>query len=415
MRTALAVACLLIACGGGDNPSDPLAPPAPGQGLQYGMVSTIDAGQEIERCKLFVAPPEGLNINRESVRYTAGSHHVLLYLTSYMSFPDTDKHGNPIMPEQVVDCPDGAPADFQITSVVAGAQSANAPDIVDLPSDTALKVPGGAVLVMNTHYLNATPNAETTDARINIYTIPTDQVKKEAGIIFFYDPIIRVPPLATAQARMACPVQREYTVYNLQTHMHKRGIGGLANLTDGAGNVIRSLYQSDSWENVNVQKYDDLTIEAGQYLDYRCNYVNNEDRDVLQGLTTKDEMCMLVGAYAPRNALFEYCSPDGTSGAKGLAATFYGNGSATCMQSVSCLENQLRAGKKVEDESVWECILDSCEKSAWPFNVAVRCEIQAFEDQCKTNCADKMSTACSDCLHSTCATEMSGCQAASCS
>src|SRR5262245_53830852 len=120
MRNALAFVCLLSACGGGGNPSDPLAPPPPGEGLQYGMVSTLDPGQEIERCKLFVAPPDGLYVNRESVRYTAGSHHVLLYLTSYASFPDTDKHGKPIAPEEVVDCPEGAPADFNITSVVAG-------------------------------------------------------------------------------------------------------------------------------------------------------------------------------------------------------------------------------------------------------------------------------------------------------
>src|SRR6478752_8465033 len=120
MHRALAFLCLLTACGG-DNSSDPLAPPPAGQGLQYSMASMIEPGQEIERCKLFVAPPEGLNINRESVRYTVGSHHVLLYATSYKELPPTDKHGKPIAPEEVVDCPEGAPADFSITSVVAGA------------------------------------------------------------------------------------------------------------------------------------------------------------------------------------------------------------------------------------------------------------------------------------------------------
>ena len=33
----------------------------------------------------------------------------------------------PIQPETVYDCPDGAPADYKITSVLGGAQSANAP------------------------------------------------------------------------------------------------------------------------------------------------------------------------------------------------------------------------------------------------------------------------------------------------
>ena len=43
-----------------------LAPPAPGEGVQYRMTSTIDPGQEVERCMLVKAPPEGLFVKRDA-------------------------------------------------------------------------------------------------------------------------------------------------------------------------------------------------------------------------------------------------------------------------------------------------------------------------------------------------------------
>jgi hypothetical protein len=403
-RFGLLVTVALVGCNGSGTAS-----------VHFSMEGTLEAGQEIERCKLFVAPPEGLNIYKEQISYSAGSHHVLLYATSYASFPETNTHGMPVAPETVYDCPDGAPADFKVSSVLGGAQSANAPPVIDLPSDTAVKVPGGTVIVMNTHYLNATPHSLDTTASIDVYTIPDAQVKHEAGMIFFYDPIIRVPAGATAQARMACPVNRDYQIFNLQTHMHKRGLGGLANLTDSDGNVLQQLYQSSDWENVNVQKYDDLHVSPGQMLDYRCNYDSHEDHTVLQGLTTKDEMCMLIGAYTPHNTAFEYCSPDGTSGAKGFSATFYGSGTATCMDSVKCVEGALATPQGgQQDDVLYGCILNSCERAAKPFNAAVRCAALEFDGSCKSTCNGQMSDGCRTCLESACATEMSGCAATSC-
>ena len=55
--------------GSGGTPStNPLAPPAADDGVQYKMVTTIAAGQEIERCQLFVAPKEGLFVRKDEVR-----------------------------------------------------------------------------------------------------------------------------------------------------------------------------------------------------------------------------------------------------------------------------------------------------------------------------------------------------------
>src|SRR5262245_9710748 len=75
---------------------EPLPAPPPGAGLQYRMVSTSLSGQEIERCQLFKAPPEGLLIRKDEVRFNGGSHHVLLYKTPYTEIPTMDRDGSPV-------------------------------------------------------------------------------------------------------------------------------------------------------------------------------------------------------------------------------------------------------------------------------------------------------------------------------
>ena len=153
-----------------------LGPPPAGQGLQYKMISDLQAGQEIERCQFVVAPPEGLNVNHDEVRYTPGSHHVLLYLTPYPTVPTVDIRGQSHDTSGVFDCALGATAGWSVSGVIAGAQSFGGGSMVSLPPEVAVKVPGGAVMLMNTHYLNANPKQISAEARINVFTIPTAQV-----------------------------------------------------------------------------------------------------------------------------------------------------------------------------------------------------------------------------------------------
>src|SRR4051794_5200642 len=164
----LALSALLGGCAA--DPMEPpstesLDPPAAGQGFQYKMTSEITAGQEIERCQFVVAPPEGMNVNHDEVRYTPGSHHVLLYLTAYPTVPTVDFNGQTHDTSGIFDCALGATADWGVSGVIAGAQSFGGGSMVALPPDVAVKVPGGAVMLMNTHYLNASQKAVTAEAR----------------------------------------------------------------------------------------------------------------------------------------------------------------------------------------------------------------------------------------------------------
>jgi hypothetical protein len=389
-----------------------LDPPAAGQGVQYRMVSTLDPGQEIERVQFFQVPPEGLMVNREEVRYTPGSHHVLIYTTPYTSIPTMDINGNTVDTSGVIDAPRGGTADWHIDGVIAGSQSADAPPVVDhLPSNVAVKVAGGTVLLMNTHYLNTSQEPLQVEARINLYTVPAAQVTQEAGVLFYYDPIIRVPGNASSYAEMACPVASDITLVTLQTHMHARGIGGQAFVIPPGSSTPQSIYTSDSWQSPPVNSFSPaLQIKAGSTLDYHCNYQNTQPNTVLQGLTTKDEMCMIVGVYYPKDDKTGLCSPDGNYDSLSQAGIWMGkDGTADCMTSVNCLFGA------TTNDATYSCILSACPAVAVPFNQTFKC-MGSMQQSCEAGCkSDASPSTCTvNCLQQMCQTELAACQASAC-
>jgi hypothetical protein len=389
---------------------DLLAPPKEGEGIQFKMLSRIDAGQEIERCKLFVTPPGGLWIRKDEVRFTAGSHHVLLYKTPYTSIPAENRRGVPVNGAEVHDCANGAFDEWQVNGIVAGSQSREGDSFIgELPAGVAIKVEAGTVLLMNTHYLNASSEPVDADARINVLTLPTEQVKTEAGVMFFYNPFIRVPANGAASAQMRCPVPQDISVVRVQSHMHRRGVGFVANLSDGAGNVKEEIYTNQAWEQVPAKAFQPLLeIEAGQALDYRCDYTNTEARDVMQGLTTKDEMCMLIGPYFPRVPGFESC--DDTQSAS--AATWTGSGSASGAETLACL-----AGAKSTDDDggndLYGCIVNSCPGVADEISAVMRCQMSNGHGACDEACS-KDGADCGACMNMACGAAFAACQAAKC-
>jgi hypothetical protein len=140
---------------------------------------------------------------------------------------------------------------WDITGFAAAAQTADAPDTV-LPEGVAIRIPAGSVVLMNTHYLNATSEPIATDTRMNLYSIPDAAVKEEAGFLTFYDPFIRVPAMGSAQsARMSCPVPSDVNIVNVTSHMHRRGVHFEASVLGAGGKGKSKLFETDEWADVH--------------------------------------------------------------------------------------------------------------------------------------------------------------------
>jgi hypothetical protein len=380
--------------GSDDGSTSLLAPPPAGQGMQITMSTTIAAGTEDEKCK-FIQIADDMWVNHEDIRYTPGSHHFLVYQTPYTSIPTVNNDGKTVDTTQVFDCLGGPNVEWNVDQFVGGAQGADAPPALNgLPPNVALHIPAGSVLMLDLHVLNPSTQALTPVVAMNFDTIPKSQVTEEAGGYFFYNPFIRIPPNSSSHARMSCPVTSNVTLTTMQTHMHKWGLGGVVNLEDGSGNLVQQLYSSSVWTDppVTVWAPTGMTLTAGQQIDYECNYENTGDTDVIQGFSAlTNEMCVVAGAYYPRDTKFENCSTDGNWNDSGNAATYIGSGTTTCADSLTCLENAQT------DDAFFGCMVDSCPGAAAALTSVVDCFMSAGSSAstaCVTQGAQCIETSC---------------------
>lgn len=411
----------IAGCGSDDNPSEEetprepdtqtnaitdgcdaidLAPPEAGKGMQVSIDMMLEPGQERQVCKL-VKVKKTFNLNWADGIYTHGSHHGLTARTNYRGdFPAQNIRGETITdPTQVATC-EALTSDWDVTTVIGDGRpvgsEANWKSTAKgvLPNDVALRIEAGEILIVNFHMLNATEKPIHGCYKQNLYGIPDENVKQEAGHIFYYNPFITVPARQRATAKMACPVSHDIMLAAQVSHMHKDGVGYRAVLLDGdplaGGKEIQELYNTIEWEEpiarVNTPA---LELKAGQWVQWQCDYVNNQDVNVAQGQETTDEMCMLQGTYWPRSDAMDFCMPDGSTD-KFSAARPLTTGTMNGQQFYDCYLNspQVFGGggpaSAADRYASQLCITQSCE------NVGARINQYGAEpgelDPTKINC-----------------------------
>jgi hypothetical protein len=308
-------------------------------------------------------------VNRDEVRFTKGSHHFLLYETPYTSIPTKMENGEAIDTSGVFDCSQGATFGFQVTKLIGGSQNADGDAFLNFPSDVAMRVEPGRVLLMNAHYINATP-----------------------GILFWYNPFIKVGAKSTARAHMKCMIHADITLMNVQSHMHARGTGYAAALPEG-----EPFYTNAEWEGVPVKRFDPgMKIAAGTWIDYYCDYNNAAANDVYQGPRSTDEMCMLIGSYYPASPVTSNCAADPSAPDQtgNLGAEWVGSGTETCAATMGCVQTSL-GGTGDFLQNITTCMVASDPAVSKEMSDALRCLFlngQNATTACKTQfdaCAAK--------------------------
>lgn len=366
----------LAGCGSGEteHPSQPaelLAPPPSGQGVQFKMTTSLPPGTEAEHCMFVKAPAEGMNVSRDEVRFTTGSHHVLMYQTAYDEIPTKKEDGTVVDTSGVFDCSNGPTNGWKVQKLISGSQNANGDAFLKFPEGIAMKVRPGAVLMLNVHYVNASTSPLSPEVRVNLYSIPDSQLKTEGDVLFLYHPFIHIPPLSSTQARMRCKVHKDITIQNAQSHMHARGAGYRAQV----GNQ-EPFYTNTHWEDVPVKDVGGLFVPAGEWLDYTCEYKNNEARDIYQGPKSTDEMCMLIGSYYPADTATANCLelPDVPPEQNVVGGEWVGAGKASCAETFGCVQASLAQSF----EAMMACVAASDPSVSPEMSAALRCMFKSF-------------------------------------
>jgi hypothetical protein len=409
MRFAFAACLLVVACssestvpraavdGGADAPDVATNSNA----IKLRMDVTVPAGKEIFRCQLFQLPtsPDGeIFISGTSHEYTPGSHHYLVFRTSLTAIePGLDKP---------FDCAEGGGVmEKYAQGFVFGGQTPK--DTRTFPDGAAIPLKSGEIVVLQSHYINATPGDLAATVNVQLNMIPKAEVKNRAGVMRLYDPYIHIAPKSTATAQMRCPIKKDITVVQMMPHMHERGVKETAWIDPPGARATDPVLVNEDWQHPK-EFAGQIAVKAGSSFRYQCAYRNEEDRIVNQGQSATDEMCMLTAFYYPAMAAEdEFCFRD---------AEWMGAGTASCADTTTCIQKCPPGGQPrpapgltgVDVSPCWQqCVVNSCPNASGPFLKQISC----IGANCSAECA---AGDCASCALSKCKDETIACQSLAC-
>lgn len=382
------LAALAAGCGSTpatDTPADPNA-------IHLDFSTTVAPGAEVQLCRLWALPTDRgpIAVRASDHTYTAGSHHFLVYRTTEKTVPPG---GDVLRPCDETDWMS------KVRGVTYGAQDPTGSQV--LPDGVAQRFEPGDVLLVQSHYVNASPGPLDASIHLTLHTTPPETVKTEAGFLFFFNPIIDVPPMGSSTATMRCPIPEDIHMVFASSHMHQRGVDFEAHV-EGAANG--SLYKTQSWNEPVPRGFLPTdaggTIAKGSTIAYTCAFQNHDQRRYLAGPSaTENEMCMLIGMYWPRlDQTTEFCW-------QGAVAS---KGTASCLQTMQC------AGAcRADDVECHATCMDAiCPTAAGPLMRVGRCVQSLCAEACAAGAMG--SSECTKCATMKCPDELTNCLAASC-
>jgi hypothetical protein len=183
--------------------------PAAGEGYQIilPIVKDIEASGSYEYCTWSnVILDHDVWVKSSQGWQTETGHHVILFYTM-----------NPAPAGQSRICNDSDMANFRfaVSSVGEGVNEINI-----LPGDLAVKIPKGAQLVVNHHYLNANlktvPEAQSA---VNVNIIQPTSSTQEASSVAFVDTAMSVPQ-GLSSIDVNCTIKNPFSTWYFIPHAH---------------------------------------------------------------------------------------------------------------------------------------------------------------------------------------------------
>jgi len=266
-------------------PSTDLLPPAQGFQIKSPPITVAPATEETY-CYYFTLPlEEAVGVKRWESRMTAGSHHLIVYLTAEADAPD-----GTVTP----DC-DGFGGGISNVPVWTYSSQTRTGETV-MPPGVGMTLGKQQHGYVQMHYLNPTLEPLEVQITVNGETFAPNEEYVKAAAFVTYNTNIQIPGGIgqTASAEGSCRVKPGISFFALSTHAHRRTV--TTTVLDGEGVV----FTSNDWEHPGSKLWDDPGYTFGGNLTYRCDYKNDLADPVRTGPSAQtDEMCMAVGYFYP--------------------------------------------------------------------------------------------------------------------
>jgi hypothetical protein len=285
------VLCLASACAS-DSESDLLAgfsPPPPGEGeIQYlsPIVRDIKPGEDRIICSYLDAYVEDdFDVARIAGYNTLGSHHIILYQTSFGQAPNTH------------DCKDEEMIYFSLIGGTGGDAAASAEN--SLPPGLVRRVKKGNQLLIQTHWLNTSDETLDGQAAFNVRFEPMSPERTPADFIAAINTNFQATP-GISSASVECTFEDTINIFQLAGHQHDLGKHIKIDYTpvDGVQQTLINEDWNKEWSfNPNFIDYSarPMVVRPGDKLRIECDWSNPGDTTV----TFPSEMCGAVGGFYP--------------------------------------------------------------------------------------------------------------------
>lgn len=277
------------------------APPAPdpseGFQIKMGPFFLDEAGEDEYYTKYQLDNQEEIEINRLDIQMSNFSHHFIIY--DYSSAATQVPEGFRLDQDHTQD-----------VSFVATVQESN--DIV-LPRKTAFAWSKNHVLDLNSHTINYTAGEiYQNEVYINVYTQPTGTAAQIMQAELVPYPWINIPNNGNEvsfNANVQFP--GKLFLWNTTGHTHQLGNSYKIWMNDENGEADELVYDAScprgipgcvapfyDYQHIPTRTFDNfLPVDFSKGITHEASYINDGDKRIFWGSTSKDEMMLFAMLY----------------------------------------------------------------------------------------------------------------------
>jgi hypothetical protein len=265
---------------------------------------TVPAGSETLYCI-----PTAITLDREittrelhSYQLLGGHHLVLFYFE------------NPVAPSAPHECTEQEMTNLRF--IGGGEESLE--QALRLPEGVGVRIPRGAQLVLQSHYLNL----EREDRRVRdaLVIVPAREgtIREYADPMAINDGAFEIPPGANYGRTVECRVDRETRLLSIRGHTHEWGTRFRVELERAGASMREVIYDErggvELKNNPPVRYFptnDPLVLRPGDRLLQSCDWLNTTRETLL----FPQEMCASLMYYIPARGFLTCGTPIETRGA----------------------------------------------------------------------------------------------------
>jgi hypothetical protein len=220
----------------------------------------------------------------QSIQSETG-HHVVAYYSMVHNAPGTHL------------CQAAEMADFRY-GVASGGGNIGTLNTVTFPGNLAAKLPAGAQIVVNHHYLNASAkNVSQAQSAVNVLYADPTKPHTPTNVMSVLDSSLTVPTGASTY-KVDCTIDQKYSAYLEIPHAHNMATHVLVTNTPAAGGEPKTLFNMD-WNpdfafNQSIATEQPLSAPMdfmpGDKIHMECDFLNTSGMTATFGT----EMCLFV-------------------------------------------------------------------------------------------------------------------------